>query len=464
MIMIFLKNLKLTKKSISPLIATILLVVVAVALIALVLTWGKDFTNESLSETNTLENFNESDIGLYLTIEDGINGRYFVMYRPPPTFTKDPFTVTHYSLIDTEPIPLEPPVTVKPNSKTPLDLGIVDKELDLVLYLENGGKITEPELTHSYRKTTGDCPEGFSFVPANHLYPETLNGSKQGFCISTYEMKVDQDGDGLGDVNTDCVTSTSYDTWDNTKSGCSISENEAVSTPEGYPVAEINLSEANSACESLGGHVMTMPERMTVLRNLERVPENWSSGEVGTGYLFTGHNDNDPSEALEADSNHLNGYYLTGNTSNNQKRVYQLDNGEYIWDFSGNVWEWVDYSIDYANMPLGFDSSGNLIELSYGSYDWFSYNPGDSDVSGRYIDWTNLGEDSSLLYKDLYGLSPDYNVDNGIGRIRLRNYNDRVPLAGGTWNNGTAAGPFALNLTHDSGNRNLTIGVRCVVV
>jgi flagellin-like protein len=34
------------KKSVSALIATILLIVVAVALIAIILTWGKSFTNE----------------------------------------------------------------------------------------------------------------------------------------------------------------------------------------------------------------------------------------------------------------------------------------------------------------------------------------------------------------------------------------------------------------------------------
>ncbi len=38
------------KKAISPLIATILLIVVAVALIAIVIAWGKSFTTDSLSD------------------------------------------------------------------------------------------------------------------------------------------------------------------------------------------------------------------------------------------------------------------------------------------------------------------------------------------------------------------------------------------------------------------------------
>ena len=42
------------KKAISPLIATVLLIVVAVALIAIVLSWGKSFTTDSLSETGNV--------------------------------------------------------------------------------------------------------------------------------------------------------------------------------------------------------------------------------------------------------------------------------------------------------------------------------------------------------------------------------------------------------------------------
>ncbi|MDD3178025.1 MAG: hypothetical protein PHR26_00740 [Candidatus ainarchaeum sp.] len=42
------------KKGISPLIATVLLIVVAVALVAIVLNWGKSFTTNSLSETGNI--------------------------------------------------------------------------------------------------------------------------------------------------------------------------------------------------------------------------------------------------------------------------------------------------------------------------------------------------------------------------------------------------------------------------
>jgi len=45
--------MKLNKKGVSALIATILIIVVAVALIAIILTWGKSFTTGSLSDTSS---------------------------------------------------------------------------------------------------------------------------------------------------------------------------------------------------------------------------------------------------------------------------------------------------------------------------------------------------------------------------------------------------------------------------
>lgn len=42
------------KKAVSPLIATILLVVVAVVLVTIVLTWGKNFTTDSLNNVTSL--------------------------------------------------------------------------------------------------------------------------------------------------------------------------------------------------------------------------------------------------------------------------------------------------------------------------------------------------------------------------------------------------------------------------
>ncbi|NCB13572.1 MAG: hypothetical protein EOM78_18315, partial [Erysipelotrichia bacterium] len=47
----------LKKKALEPLIASILLIVVAVILVTLVLAWGKNFTSESVGQTNSLTNY-----------------------------------------------------------------------------------------------------------------------------------------------------------------------------------------------------------------------------------------------------------------------------------------------------------------------------------------------------------------------------------------------------------------------
>ena len=57
-----------TKKSVSALIATILLIVVAVALIAIILTWGKSFTTDSLADTANI--VDTSCTGAAITISD----------------------------------------------------------------------------------------------------------------------------------------------------------------------------------------------------------------------------------------------------------------------------------------------------------------------------------------------------------------------------------------------------------
>jgi len=60
--------MKYNKKSVSALIATILLIVVAVALIAIILTWGKSFTTDSLAETANV--VDTSCTGAAITLSD----------------------------------------------------------------------------------------------------------------------------------------------------------------------------------------------------------------------------------------------------------------------------------------------------------------------------------------------------------------------------------------------------------
>jgi len=460
-------------KAISPLIATILLVVVAVALISIVLTWGKGFTNDSLSETTDITKFKPSDVTSFLDIKKGLNGRFFVKYRPPNSFTQS-ITITHYSLLGLNRIPLEPNVTIAANTTQALDLGIVDETFDLVLYLDNNTIISKIGVkTENRAPSTVDCPTGYIPVPGNFLY-DTTNGNNMGFCVAKYEMKVDTNSDGIGDINTSCdynrTNSPSYHVWYSMHEDCNVSQWDIVSTPEGYPITGIaqnyaNYYDSKNACASLGSnyHLITNEERMTIARNLERVSENWSSGEIGTEDLYSGHNDNGPSYALEADSNDDNGYYLTTQTSGPQRRTLKLTNNQYIWDFSGNVREWVDKNITEVNQPDGYNMDDSNNDSGYAWFDYSSY----TNDTNRYINPNNL-RNSTLNYKDLFLIDSTYNANNGVGRIYTDSGSSDPDVmgfvAGGDWSNGSNAGILDLVLYGSPSYRSGNIGFRCSVV
>lgn len=60
--------INLNKKAVSPLIATILLIVVAVILVTIVLTWGKDFASSSLSTVDDV--VSDNCVGVSLSISN----------------------------------------------------------------------------------------------------------------------------------------------------------------------------------------------------------------------------------------------------------------------------------------------------------------------------------------------------------------------------------------------------------
>ncbi len=450
------------QRGISPLIATLLLIVVSVAIIGIILSWGKGFTNDSFLKTSSIEVYTESEIGFYLTLKNSINGRSTLEYKPPYGSPYTSITITGYSLLGNSNInPLELPVTILSNQSPTLDHGILGDSLDLVLYLDNSQMITKPDLSQTV-KTPLSCPEGYVSVPGNHLYG-TMN-ERGGFCVSKYEMKMDANGDGLGDLVADypdCNTgSLSYNTW--SYENCDYSDS-LVSTPEGSPIARISQTEAIAACQAIGGHLITNNEWMTIARNIEQVPSNWSTGTVGQGFIYSGHNDNSPAGALEA-SIDTNGYAGTGQTSGNQRRTLTLTNGEVIWDLAGNVWQWTSDTIERKDQPDGFNNADDSNFTT--GFNWFDYSKGGGVT--QYISSDNLGN-TTLKYKDLFLLtSNSYNATNGVGRIyTYSNVGDTSTtvysfLRGGSWYYGTHAGVLNLRLFYTPGYRYYSIGLRCV--
>lgn len=189
----------------------------------------------------------------------------------------------------------------------------------------------------------------------------------EDFCVMKYEAKALNTSSGTI-LHDGCRVSS-----------CLRTDFNASSHVNGSPWVNINHTDSIAECNNLGTdyHLISNKEWMSIARNIEQQNENWNSTEVGNGNLYFGHSDGyglDSYPSLSATLNDNDGYYVTGDSSSSscdgyetnfnsgedtvtgkacsgQKRTLKLSNGETIWDFSGNVWEWnldlrSDFSID----------------------------------------------------------------------------------------------------------------------
>jgi hypothetical protein len=258
-----------------------------------------------------------------------------------------------------------------------------------------------------------NCPSNYAQVPANPSL-----GVTNAFCVAQFEMK------NVSGVATSQAAST--------------------------PWASINITNAKTACTSLGtGYdLISNPEWMTIAYEIEKTASNWSSGVVGTGMLNRGHSDNSPGSAL-AVTDVNDPYNGTGNNSGQaagsgweQRRRHTLSNGQTIWDLAGNIFEWVNWSL---GGPLTYGptscNSGEFPNVSCGALSAADYMPG------------NPGGAPAAGYNRNYGLGYFDGLEQGTGGAIRR---------GGLWWHGTSAGVFQL-ATDGLGVFQVNyIGFRCV--
>ena len=218
--------------------------------------------------------------------------------------------------------------------------------------------------------------------------------------------------------------------------------NGGVPTSTGSDLPWVNISQINAKAvsEAAGYHLITNWEWMAIARDIEATDSNWSGG-----VLNRGHTDNNPSNSLPASTDN-DPYSGTGNSESSgweQKRTHTLSNGEVIWDFAGNVWEWVDRTI---TTQTGMTPAQG--------WAW-------QDIKD--VGWGNTGlkyEEVGALNKNLVGGTNG----NNIGRIYYNSSDNtlRAFLRGGAWNSGTNAGVYALSLYRAPSNSTGTnIGFRC---
>lgn len=183
------------------------------------------------------------------------------------------------------------------------------------------------------------CPTNYELVGANSTTHTAA------FCIAKYEMKN--------------VTGA------------------ATSTPTGRPWIA-SKSTATSACASLGSNyrLPTNAEWNAAALEIYNQNSNWTGGTKLSGKLFTGFYS--WSEPL-AISNTNNPYDSTGRTSGTERRTFVLASGNIIWDFGGNVWEWVSdtiYGSSYTpdmSSHYGRSYNNNTWDVRAGSPQMFDF-------------------------------------------------------------------------------------------
>lgn len=224
----------------------------------------------------------------------------------------------------------------------------------------------------------------------------------------------------------------------------------AESRATGTPWVNISQTNAIAECAALGSsyHLITNNEWMTIARNAEAVASNWTLGSVGSGYLYSGHNDNAPAGAKAASSTDTgnnrcaytdtagtteapsscptNTAQGTSGTAGNQVRVLTLSNSAPIWDLAGNVWEWTNDTIQGKDQP----TSGSP------GFGWREF--------------TALTTYGTMSYDLVRPIATAYNSNYGVGQIYSDGTGSNTTtygfLRGGNWANGASTGSFTLSL------------------
>jgi hypothetical protein len=187
------------------------------------------------------------------------------------------------------------------------------------------------------------------------------------------------------------------------------------SRPDGTPWTSITRNNSSDRCKALNeayGHcsgtgcystfnnttwgyrLPSNTQWQVLLRNIESVGANWSSGTARSGYLWRGHSDNTPASnsilhsqtALATSAGRAlagprsddgsSDYFGTGNSATEntsstsgwiQRRRFVLSNGASVWDVSGNTTCWMSDNRADLGIPAADDSAG-LSTAGYQSF------------------------------------------------------------------------------------------------
>ena len=208
----------------------------------------------------------------------------------------------------------------------------------------------------------------------------------------------------------------------------------AQSTAAGVPWVSITQYAARAACIAAGKHLITDREWLAIAHSIENVTSNWPTGVVGT---LNGSSQGLPdglsnfgSGAVSASSAGACSGSVTANTQNcttgggtwyDDMREQKLSNGQTIWDFGSNVYEWES----------------------------------DDEVNGAPLnDVTPSATCTTATCGNVYATNDQWVYSNS-------NAATSGFVRGGSWTDGANVGAFALNLNSSPSTANTHIGFRC---
>jgi prepilin-type N-terminal cleavage/methylation domain-containing protein len=312
------------------------------------------------------------------------------------------------------------------------------------LYSTNTNSNTNYRITDNSStslQTTKVCPYNFIVVPGSTTY------STSDFCVMKYEASHTDATATTQGTSTIPISQSNAQPW------VSISQTSTIT------YSQTTKNSDGTTCTSC--HLITEAEWMTIAQNVLSVASNWRDNVVGTAssstnYIYSGHNDGAPNNALVADSNDNNGYTGTGNyagdtnttsgmVGNTQRRTLTLTNGEVIWDLAGNVYEWTTGTIA-ANAQPGLSG-----ESAYASKQW----------NNASLLMNGLPYNSQPASTGMAGIS-GWSSTQGIGTL-YSNYGEtgvHVFFRSSDWGHGSNAGVLCLNLDYSASTTNVRLGYR----
>lgn len=214
----------------------------------------------------------------------------------------------------------------------------------------------------------------------------------------------------------------------------------ATSQADSPPWNFIDLPAAVAACAALGGgaHLITFAEAQTINRNIEAQPSNWADGVIGSSRSNGGGLKGGNGSGLD------NAGYMSSKVEfdidRDPRAKLTLSNGGIIWDWSGNVAEWI----------YGTGAGGTL-----GTPGGVTF-----DSVGTYSEWNSagLGQERTIIGPS----SSAWNASQGVG-LYTSGATANPVNRGGSYSGLFYAGVYSFN-AGTSGGYTLSsseIGFRC---